>query len=456
MRTEQVGNGTGAPSRPVEDDAGAPPPSLPRRLRGLLLLAAGLGAAVLAGIAGIVVLAWVTAVPVLLVGGGWLVHAAAVVAVVRLARRRFRPDRRAAAAATAGALAFTTAVAALLFFQPYGRPGVVAATAPGQQEVTLSTGSRILYARARATGTPRPQPVVFLHGGPGVADLAGDLAYFRQLTADGFDVYVYDQFGAGRAGRAADPRDYTVGRAAADLEAFRQEVVGTDQMILIAHSWGGTIAATYLAGHAGHVSRVVFSSPGEIHPGRADTIGTGMLARLSLGQKVSFYSALLAPRGMLVWSVAQIDPLAAHRLAGDREMDARFDTIYARSAPGLYCDTAHRRGQSPGSLGFYANTVPQALRGPASPDPHPALRAVHVPALVLKGSCDYLPWSVATDYRRTLPDAGIGYLPGAGHQAYVDRPVEYLAELRAFLLDRPLPIAPLRSDAVPVDFEGPQ
>jgi len=41
-------------------------------------------------------------------------------------------------------------------------------------------------------------------------------------------------------------------------------------------------------------------------------------------------------------------------------------------------------------------------------------RGLATPALVVKGSCDYLPWSVATDYRDTLPAARMVYCPVLG------------------------------------------
>jgi proline iminopeptidase len=80
---------------------------------------------------------------------------------------------------------------------PVGDPPLPLPPAPvaGQRQWALPTGSRIAYVRRPAVGRPRPTPVVFLHGGPGIADMAGDAAYFGQLTADGYDVWV---FGSGR------------------------------------------------------------------------------------------------------------------------------------------------------------------------------------------------------------------------------------------------------------------
>ena len=86
------------------------------------------------------------------------------------------------------------------------------------------------------------------------------------LAAAGFDVYAYDQLGAGRSTRLADVTGYTVARYAADLEAIRR-VIGADKVIIVGQSWGGSLAARYLAAHPGNVAKVVFTSPGTIWPG---------------------------------------------------------------------------------------------------------------------------------------------------------------------------------------------
>jgi proline iminopeptidase len=116
--------------------------------------------------------------------------------------------------------------------------------------------------------------VVVVHGGPGVADMAGDAAYFGQLAGDGYDVWVYDQVGTGRSSRLADPRRYDIAREVADLEAIRGRI-GADRMVLIGHSWGGQVAASYLAAHPANVARVVFSSPGALAPALDDGAAAG-------------------------------------------------------------------------------------------------------------------------------------------------------------------------------------
>jgi hypothetical protein len=53
-----------------------------------------------------------------------------------------------------------------------------------------------------------------------------------------------------------------------------------------------------------------------------------------------------------------------------------------------------------------------------------------------------------------LPDVRLLYLEGAGHNAYQDEPVRYTANLRAFLLGRPLPERPYESNRPPDGYEG--
>jgi proline iminopeptidase len=94
-----------------------------------------------------------------------------------------------------------------------------------------------------------------------------------------------------------------------------------------------------------------------------------------------------------------------------------------------------------------------------SSEPHsdflPDLADVAAAALVIKGSCDYLSWTSGQEYLGVLPDARLLYLKGAGHNSYQDEPKLYMAEVRAFLLGRPLPVHPYESAEPPKGYEGP-
>jgi len=284
--------------------------------------------------------------------------------------------------------------------------------------------------------------------------MAGDADYFGQLTADGFDVWVYDQIGTGRSSRLGDPRGYTIARGVTDLEAIRQQI-GTDRLVLIGHSWGGQVAAAYLAAHPEHVARVVFSSPGALASELNDDSEGLVRGRLTTREKLGLYRLLLRPRVLLGWTLLQVNPRAAHAFVGDAEMDARNDRVYNAGRAGTHC-----RGLGPGpalhGLGFYAWQFPQSAAARPWADPRPQLARNRTPALVIKGSCDYLSWASGLAYRQALPNAELVYLHHAGHNAYQDQPALFLAVVRAFLTGRPLPIPPWTGGGVPADYEGQQ
>jgi proline iminopeptidase len=225
-----------------------------------------------------------------------------------------------------------------------------------------------------------------------------------------------------------------VGRDVGDLEEIREKI-GANKVILVGHSHGGAIAAAYAAAHPEHVAKMVLSSPEDPSPGAG---GASMLHRLTTKEKLGVYAMLLPPRPMLAYALLQVNPEAAHAFAGDREMDARSDRVYNRTRPALHCE-----GKSPGpklhGLGFYANQYPQSATSEPHADFLPVLAGQDIPTLVVKGRCDYLSWSSALKYVRSLPEAQLLYLDGSGHNAYQDEPERYMAIVRAFLRGEPLP-----------------
>src|SRR5215218_8314472 len=295
----------------------------------LLRLPLAVVAAAIAGVLALVGAASASARPAVFLGAGLVVFVAATAAGIALVTRKL-PERRRRrtrlVAVTVGVLAGVAGFWATALV-PVGDPRRPPAPVAGQRYWELPTGSRIAYAHLPAQGTPRPAPVVFLHGGPGVADMAGDAAYFGQLTADGFDVWVYDQVGTGRSSRLGDPRGYTIPRGVADLEAIRQRI-GADRMVLLGHSWGAQVAASYLAAYPEHVARVVFSSPGALAPAVDDGSDAGVRERLARSQQLGLYRLLARPRVLLGYALLQVNPRAAHAFVGDAEMDARNDRVY--------------------------------------------------------------------------------------------------------------------------------
>lgn len=311
-------------------------------------------------------------------------------------------------------------------------PPAPSAPAPvaGQREWRLPTGSELAYVRVSPKRVTRPEPVVFLHGGPGVGDLAGDSAFYGRLAADGFQVYVYDQLGAGRSARLADPRGYGLARDVADLEAIRL-AVHAERLNLVARGHGAQLAAAYLADHPDRVARAVLSAPAGLSP-----------ARPSAAALLTGSGGMPDPRTLAVSTLLQVEPATAHAFAGEAELSTHLALLRRRTPSPCPPSVPPRSGGKgaattgsvparpgaeavPGGYGGYValagRSAPAALRR--------ELAGVSVPVLIVKGACDAQSWSEAADYRRALPNARFTYAGDATAQ---------FKALRAFLADRPV------------------
>jgi proline iminopeptidase len=328
------------------------------------------------------------------------------------------------------------------------RPDLVA----GIEWVTRPDGSRLALHVTRVS-VPTQPPMIAVHGGPGVADMAHDAPAFAPLATDR-DVYVYDRIGTGASTRLADPIGYTTERAVQDLEAVRVHT-GASRVVLHGHSWGALFVVAYAQEHPDHVAALVLSAPGDLPLGGAPPVAGDLTTRLDGAQKIRLYLRLMRPRNLFAYALTSADARVAHRLAGDREMDGRFAPIYRQSTPALFCDRrlADRVGNS--GLGFYAHYVPQLHPDPADePLEVGRLARVKIPVLVIKPGCDYLPWSSIAAYQRAFPQAKFVMLPSAGHVAYLEQPELYVSLVHAFLTGQQLPLPTTDVMSIPDGYRG--
>ncbi|MFF0863472.1 alpha/beta hydrolase [Nonomuraea sp. NPDC003560] len=304
---------------------------------------------------------------------------------------------------------------------PPPAPSATPSPVAGQHEWRLPTGSRLAYVRVAPKRVTRPEPVVFLSGAAGLADLAADPAFYRRLAADGHEVYVYDRVGAGRSARLPDPAAYGLGRDVADLEQVRQ-AIGARRLTLVARGEGARLAAAYLSAHPDAVSRAVLASPADLDRARAATL-------LDDGPP--------SPRMLAVHTLLRVEPAAAHAFAGDAELDAR-------AAGSAVCPEGRPAGKPPQAQSDGSGGYAWLVDRPSPPGMREGLARVTAPVLVVKGACDGESWSAATDVRRAIPGAGLVYAEGRG---------AYLATLRAFLAGRAVP--PYEGATPPAGYRGP-
>lgn len=317
----------------------------------------------------------------------------------------------------------------------------------------LPTGSMIAYSEYDPPqGVPvKPEAIVYLHGGPGMRQAPFDQEIYGSFAANGFRVFLYDQAGSGLSGFLPHLRDYTVARSVADLEAIRQKI-GVEKMILIGHSWGSTLAASYMAKFPTHVSKVVFHSPGRLW--HLESQEDYDFSRTDAG-----HQGLPGLRLLAALFLRDRNPDAAEKLVPQLESEMLVVPSFRQTLGTVVCKGDFHKLPSDliGALDGHENpgVNPYVLQEiipdteHAEGDPHAALRENSTPAILLYPECNYLSWKGAVDYRRTLPNLKIFYIPRAGHYIQFEQPELLKRVILAFLLEQPEPISPYASDADP-------
>lgn len=325
----------------------------------------------------------------------------------------------------------------------------------------LPTGSTVSYQELLPPSNiaGKPDPIVFLHGGPGVRFMPWDSSIYGAFAADGFRVYLYDQAGSGASALLPHSKDYTIERFVEDLEAVRLQL-HADRMILIGHSWGSMLAASYMAKYPTRVSKVVFHSPGPIWPGASSTL---QLDAADMG-RTDFRGGSLALSDIPFRLLAGLfllerNPDAADYLLPQRQAQELMVPVILETKGTVVCkgnssklpplfagikDHSANPGFNP-----YVNERLTDQTQSAQGDPHAALRGNRTPAILLFGECNFVPWAGAVDYRNTFANLKIFYIPHAGHYIQFEQPEQMSNVMRNFLLGEPDAIPPYTGDADP-------
>jgi proline iminopeptidase len=289
--------------------------------------------------------------------------------------------------------------------------------APAVQDGYVGAGDsvRLFY---RMVGAGR-DTVVVLHGGPGFTMdyMAADL----EPLAARHVLLFYDQRGTGRSSLVADSASLDAQRFAEDLEAVRRHF-GLERLTLLAHSWGGGVAALYAGRYPERIGRLLVIDPiparrtyfirgREILARRRDSVSQRRLEELQAARLADPGSAAACRAYYTLWFVATFaDSAAARRSRGD------------------FC------AGTPAAL---ANKVKSVDRYTAASlgdwDWRPALHTVAAPTLVIRGTADFLPIESARDWTSSVPNGRLLLLEGSGHFPYLEVPQRFFSAVEAFL-----------------------
>ncbi len=101
-------------------------------------------------------------------------------------------------------------------------------------------------------------PLILLHGGPGYTHY--HLENLSGLASGGRPVIFYDQLGCGNSDRPDNPMLWTVTLFIEEINAVRSQL-GLENIHILGHSWGGSLAAEYMLTKPVGVEKIILSSP---------------------------------------------------------------------------------------------------------------------------------------------------------------------------------------------------
>ena len=298
---------------------------------------------------------------------------------------------------------------------------------PAYEVVEIPSHRPALVARVRHTRPDRANgalPVLFVHGSSFPSGLSFDFrmdgqSWMDWLASRGYDVYALDFPGYGLSDRYAADSAPAPGRArdvAQDVGSAVDAVLrrsGGQQVLLVGHSWGGSVAARYAQDHADKVAKLVLFAAITPRPASA---GAGALPE--------------AP----VAAFEQLTP--AQRIAG-------MDSLRPQQEPPqLHADVFQRwgahwlasDGRSAGAVRFPSGPsadVADLLRGRTYYDPG----RLEMPVLLVRGEWDA--WPNDADYRQlqaAIKGARYAIVPRGTHVMHLEAARTQLYEtVREFL-----------------------
>lgn len=272
--------------------------------------------------------------------------------------------------------------------------------------IQLSDGTE-LWATVRGTG----QPVVFVHGGPGLWNYLDELA---ALVQDVATVIGFDQRGCGRSGGRDGP--FTIAQAVADLDELRA-ALGFDRWVLVGHSWGAELALRYAARHPDRATAVVYIAGVGAGDGFRDSYVRERERRLGPG----------LPR------FTELTAIPANERAPDEEQERcllLWETDFAPGESAAEHALALWRTRPPDAV--VNMTANQLLSKDRANEDLPQVAArVHCPVRMIFGNDDPRPWTASNSVYEALPNATRVVLEDAGHSPWAERPVEVREALLA-------------------------
>jgi pimeloyl-ACP methyl ester carboxylesterase len=349
------------------------------------------------------------------IAGGYPAFLLAFVVAVLIWRQRTRRGARGGAIAVGLAMALALAPLAYLLV-PLASSSLAPLRADASVQLWPTHDGRevAVYRYPADPSVDRHAALVFVHGGPGAYLRGFDRDFFAGFARAGFDVVIYDQFGAGRS-PLGDPRTYTHDDNVADLAAVLARV--DKPTVLVGQSYGATLVTSALARRdvRRRVTHVILTEPGRL-PGGEESSARSMSEKTTRAPDASetpsraVIAKVAAPRALLASFLPR-----GNGMVKQEELINLYTPDVQRLlvAPG-FCkgDTALLDTFRAGRFNLTANV---AINHDALAAPTPDLRTLPAPVMLVLGECSYIPRGLAMEYFGVYTIQRTQSIPGVGH-----------------------------------------
>lgn len=257
-------------------------------------------------------------------------------------------------------------------------------------------------------------PLIAIHGGPG-----GSHDYLLPLTrlSEERTVILYDQLDCGESDKPDNPRNWTVDRFVAEVDAVRR-ALEIDRCILLGHSWGGLIAVEYAVRGAPGVQGVIFACP-LINTARWVADNVAHKAALPADVQIALDRHETAGTTNSPEYQAALSVLMKRHFCRLQQEPPEVAQFFRKLNGGLYRTL----------WGNSAFACTGLLRGY---DASVLLPRIEKPCLFLCGEFDESTPAANRDFASLTPNGKVSVIPGASHMPMFENPTAFLTAIRWF------------------------
>lgn len=256
--------------------------------------------------------------------------------------------------------------------------------------------------------TPREETMVFVHGGPGAYLRDFDLDFISGFTADGFNVVMYDQVGAGRSS-IVEITEYSHQGNVQDLRQILDRI--DTPLILVGQSYGTALISSYLADYRNEqdIRNVILTEPGPL-PGSEYSNSDEKTTKAENVEGVSITDVLRSPRIILAFLLP-----APNQFVGQEELLHFIGPELQKAAVAISYCAQHEDQMLPFEHHRVNFSATMAIMDSFLNAETPDLTDLDIPVLLLLAECSYIPRQYALDYFDHIPVSRSHWIPEVGH-----------------------------------------